>query len=138
MGGVIASWADKFGGRSLRAQAIKNPSFAGDRTPPADGVSLEQPAVARVNASRWIADCPVTGCEGAEYVNLDERLFFCCECRNQAFGNSPIKVALPDADTLAEIERLLLLRPAPASRNWESDRSVDDLKAENTEAGDPT
>lgn len=136
MAATIVTWADKFGGRSLEAQALKNPSFAGERTPPADGVSLDASAVARVNGGRWIADCPA-GCGGCEYVNFNDLRFFCCECRNAAWGNHPIPVVAPDADLRGEIEAVLKLRPIPRTRNW-TGQTVDELVAENQEEGDPT
>lgn len=131
----IVTWADKFGRRSLNAHAISHPSFAGDRTPPAAGVSLAVKAVARVNSGRWIADCPTPGCGGAEYVDMDNPVFFCCECRNAPSGHQPIAVTVPDATSRSGIETALLKRPAPMTRNWRQPETVADLVDENAQMG---
>jgi hypothetical protein len=124
----LITWADRFGSRSLQAHAMTNPSSIGDLTLPDDRVSDAAHAIARVNHGRWIADCPF-GCGGAEYVNPDQLLFFCCECRNAKTGGRPVKVKMPRAH--ARIEELLLERTQTASRNWSPGETLADLKAEN-------
>ncbi len=45
---------------------------------------------------------------------------------------------IPLPPMLAEIERLLLLRPVMVHRNWCPPETVDDLRAENLAHGDPS
>lgn len=131
----IVTWADKFGRRSLRAHALQSPSFTGDITPPADGLDLSVTAYARVNHGRWIADCPFDGCRGAEYVDVDEPVFFCCECRNAPVQHHPVRVEIPAAKHRREIETVLLARPVASTRHWWPRESVADLKRENRDHG---
>lgn len=87
---------------------------------------------ARVNAGRWIVDCPT--CNSAEYVWPDEPLFMCTNCWNQTEGNKWRKVDVPvQRET---IERILRARPVPQSRNWTIE-TLAELRAENREHGDP-
>lgn len=135
MSARIVHWADKFGARDLLEHALRSPSSVGDLTPPSPGVTLEVVAVARVNGGRWIADCPTDGCHGAEYVNIDELLFFCCECRNAAVDHHPLRVVIPANGMRQQIEAYLGARPAPATRNWFPHETVKDLRDENREHG---
>lgn len=129
----LVTWESYFGARSLAEQAWKNPSSMRDSTLPADGVSDAATATVRVSGGVWIADCPTDGCSGAEAVNFKTPLFFCCECRNAAYGNQAVAVALPDPDVRAGVEAALLARPAPATRHWAPPETADDLLAENEE-----
>lgn len=129
----VISYTDKFGGRTLTEHAAASPSFLGDLTLPAPGVALGVTINAIVNTGRWLAVCPT--CQGAEYVNLDNPLFFCCECRNQAVDHQPIPVTVPDTKTRSQIETYLGARPAPANRNWLPGETVKDLRAENRTHG---
>lgn len=131
----IVHWADKFGDRSLLEHSQRHPSSVGDMTPPAPGVALGVTVEARVNGGRWIGDCPTDGCAGAEYVNLDELLFFCCECRNAAFDYHPIPVEAPAEKARTQIEAYLVARPVPATRNWLPGETVKDLRSENRAHG---
>lgn len=142
----IVTFDDRFGGRSLREHALRSPSFLGDLTPPADGVLLDVTTDAFVNGGRWVALCPVAGCLGCEYVNFDDPRFFCCECRNAAFGHVPIRVVLPDARTRGQVEAYLGARAAWQSRNWtgseavaaffgEKPQTISDLRKENRAFG---
>lgn len=131
----IPSWESHFGARTLLAHALQNPSFVGDRTPPAAGVSLAAKATARVSGGFWIADCPTDGCAGAELVNFADPLFFCCACRNAAFGNLPLAVTVPAPKKRVDIEAYLGSRPAPATRNWLPHETVTDLRDENKAHG---
>jgi hypothetical protein len=65
----------------------------------------------------------------AEYVWLATPLFFCTSCGNASIGGRWRPVAVP-ADR-AEIERLLLARPDPATRSWRPGETTDQLAAEN-------
>lgn len=130
----LVDWEAKFGARTLEDNAFRFPSSTGDRTLPAPGVDLSIEATARVNAGRWIADCPF-GCGGAEYVDLSNQLFFCCECRNAPVGNAPVRVALAAKDELSTIEASLLERPDPRTRNWTPSEDVSALQIENLDMG---
>lgn len=132
---AIVSYADRFGDRSLREHAARNPSFIGDFTPPAIGVALGVATEAFVNGGRWLALCQTESCNGAEYVNLDELLFFCCECRNAESDHHAIRVVLPDAKTRKQVEAYLGARPAWETRNWHPTETVAQLRAENREHG---
>lgn len=125
----LVTWADKFGGRSLLAHALTVQSSTGDAALPAAGTAKAPVAIARVNHGRWIADCPF-GCGGAEYVNLDDPVFFCCECRNRAVDHHPVKVELPDKKRRDRIEQLLAQRPI-GRRHWQPGETVGHLETEN-------
>lgn len=58
------------------------------------------PVVARIDHSRWIADCD---CGGAEYVDPDETIFFCFSCNNVAFNGKIRTVTFPLKEKLEEI-----------------------------------
>lgn len=131
MSARIVHWADRSGGRSLLEHAQQSPSSVGDLTPPAAGVALGVNLAARVNGGRWIADCPTDGCCGAEFVNLDDPLFFCCECRNAEVAHQPIPITVPAVATRKQIEAYLGARPAPATRNWFPHETIKDLRDEN-------
>lgn len=64
---------------------------------------------ARIYQGSWIADCP--DCRGAEFVDPDEPIFFCCTCINRANSFKSRPVTFPDEPTRKEIERLILARP---------------------------
>jgi len=123
------------GTRTLEEHARRNPNGQLDRTTPAEGVHRGKKAIARVSGSCWIADCP-TGDGGAEFVNFEEPLFFCCGCRNAKWKGKPLEVVVPDPAERLEIEQVLLKRPDPATRNWSPGEEVSDLKVENLTHGE--
>ncbi|MHB0922612.1 MAG: hypothetical protein ACYC3H_01430 [Bellilinea sp.] len=65
------------------------------------GVTLDPTAisdsevVARIDHGRWIADCE---CNGAEYVDPGEPVFFCLSCLNGSNGGRlrPVKFPSPE------------------------------------------
>jgi hypothetical protein len=116
---------------TLTEHAVHNPNSVQDYTPPASGVSSDRTTTAYVSGGVWVARCPEAGCRGVEMVRFSDRQFFCCECRNASVGHHPILVELPDEHVAETVDRILELRPVPASRNWRPDESVDDLKREN-------
>lgn len=131
----IATFESRFGAVSRRAFALKNPSFSGDQTPPAEGVALGVRAVARVNGGRWIADCPTPDCNGAEYVSFTDPVLFCHGCRNAAVDHLLIPVDVPSEKTRTQVETYLLARPVPETRNWDPSEPVTKLRDENRERG---
>lgn len=109
-----------------------------------------QPVLARIDFGRWIADCE---CGGAEYVDLDERVFYCFSCGNRAHGGNARPVTFPPEEDIVEIEKLLMDRPieegkggndiekallgqplvGELSRSWDPDESIQDLIDQNKE-----
>jgi len=119
-------WVDK----RLWHQASRQ----GVALPPLDAVSGD-PLVAVVDANRWIVHCPT--CNGAEFVWKQTLLMMCATCWN---GGNVLPytfrpVALPPR--IKAIERVLMARPVPATRNWTPDETVADLEAENEANGLP-
>lgn len=76
------------------------------------GVRLEKticdaPVTARIDHGRWIADCE---CNGAEYVDPEEPIFFCLSCLNREHGGKLRPVKFPTAEVRKKI--LAGLNPA--------------------------
>ncbi len=71
-------------------------------------VISSRPVYARIELGQVIADCE---CGCAEFVDIEEPIFYCFECFNRRDGGAVRPVQFPDADTWAEITRLVLLRP---------------------------
>lgn len=90
-----------------------------------------------VNAGRWIVRCPSPRCGGSTIVPTACDRYFCTNCLNATHANRWLHVAWPDADELAAIERVLMQRPVPATRNWDPPETVAVLEAQNLAAGDP-
>lgn len=87
---------------------------------------------ARVNWSRWIVDCPF--CKAAQDASRAKPIFWCVECDMLQNEYAPMTVAFPlDAD---EIERVLMQRHNPKSRNWTPGETLNDLIKENRDYGD--
>lgn len=91
--------------------------------------SLGDPVIARVEQSRWLADC--LDCRGAERVNLDDPRFYCLSCFNRANDGNYRPVVFPA--NLEAIEDILMVRPVAENRNWTADETVADLERENQE-----
>lgn len=87
---------------------------------------------ARVNQSRWIADCPSSDCHGAEYVDMDNKIFMCSGCWNVDYDYKWLRISVPN--DRRKMEAVLLLRP-PKFRNWFPNETIEDLKKENIEHG---
>jgi hypothetical protein len=95
------------------------------------GATMREETVSpRVNQGRWLFDCPacqLAGKRTAAVVTPGIETAVCLEC------GSEFPIRFPEH--LAEIERQLMLRPDPTTRNWEPSESVDDLEVENREHG---
>lgn len=94
----------------------------------ADTVSV----IPRVNHGRWVVDCPSGDCRAGLLVTATDFVCDCTDqgvCRHGPSCGQMVAVVVPD--DFAEIERLLLFRPALENRNWSFGESVDDLKREN-------
>ena len=88
----------------------------------------ERPVVAaRANWSRWIVDCLL--CRSALQMRPGSAVFRCWECGLEA------AVVWPDVEMQRGVERLLSMRPDPATRNWWPGETLVDLMVENAEHG---
>jgi len=130
---LIHNWETYLGERTLEEHAEGNPNGMLNRSIP-HGLKVNPRAVARVSGSCWIADCP-SGDGGAEFVNFTDLRFFCCTCRNAAWGGKALEVLPPDPAFRLQVEKVLLNRPDPDTRNWSPEESLADLKAENLTHG---
>lgn len=98
-------------------------------------VVTEPVAIARVAQGWWVADCPRPFCAGAEHAGrrdgnvggLTGAGFRCANCGLLCASRWP--------GNIEDIERLLLQRPVPQTRNWSPGESLADLLAENLEHG---
>lgn len=114
-----------------------------------------EPVRARIWQGQWIADCE---CNGAEFVEPTEPIFFCWGCLNRLNGGHVRPVLFPpnreeieqlvlarpvdDIRGLTDLERAGLARPLAfaeidgqrlgLSRNWEPQETADDLREQNT------
>lgn len=86
---------------------------------------------AHINHNRWIVSCPL--CSGAMLASKSDPIFWCVNCENQANKGHPMAVVFPKRTGL--IEWILMKRPDPATRNWKSPESIDDLIRENKRHG---
>lgn len=91
--------------RVAAAKKVK-PSFVVNADPGSE-------VVARVDHGRWIADCP--DCNGAEYVDPDEPVFFCFGCLNTQYQGQLRPVRFPPPEIRERIEANL--RPE-AYNSW--------------------
>lgn len=83
---------------------------------------------ARIEHGRWLGDCPVDGCSGAELVDPEWPFLVCYSC-----GDGPFGVTFPK-DRVA-IEAALLARPRALTRNWIPGETAADLRRESAENG---
>lgn len=93
-----------------------------------NGPALE----AHISHDRWVVDCP--DCGGADVVFMAEPLMWCHECGNRKVGGKWRRVSLPS--NAKQIEAILSLRPRVDQRNWRAEEMIEDLIAQNVEAGD--
>lgn len=91
----------------------------------------------RANHGRWLVDCPSDVCRAAVLFAGD--LLMTCDCRDanvcehEGVCRQTMTVVVPDE--LAEIDRVLSLRPMRENRNWTPGETVRDLKRENVTHG---
>src|SRR5215216_7307862 len=85
-----------------------------------------QQAFVRAYNSMWIADC---ACKNAVRLDRFQPAFECDYC-GQFY-----ELVWPAENTVYSIERLLLMRPLPYTRNWCPGETVHDLMRENSEHG---
>jgi len=81
------------------------------------------PVMARLDAGRWLADCPI--CDGAELVSVSDPVFFCLSCSS---GGMWWPVEWP-VDR-AEIEAEVIKRSDLMGWAWNPGETLADLEAE--------
>ena len=84
-------------------------------------------SVAFADWGSWKARC--AWCTSALALSRFQEGFVCWDC-----GRS-VDVVWPSAAMVRGVERLLMMRPAPKTRNWLPTESLSDLLAENVEHG---
>lgn len=95
------------------------------------------PTQARINWSRWIADCPA--CGSALAVQRGQHDFGAWTPDGFASGcwdcGTRTVILWPADDLAAGVERMLSMRPDPKTRNWTPGETLHDLMVENAHAG---
>jgi len=81
-----------------------------------------------VNQGNWVVNCP--HCKGSQIAEPGHP-FYCVDCLMVGNEGYAQKVWFPGARRT--IERLLMMRPDPATRNYLVGETVDSLRAENLE-----
>ncbi len=134
------AWIDHTSRRQARRNLLDTP-FTGRVS--------GQAVLARINFGRWSAFC--LDCGGSEYVDPEERIFYCFSCGNRTNGGDARPVAFPSAAMREEIERLVMARPVDDrrgvnamdralkarclvpgfSRSWEPPETPDELARQN-------
>lgn len=72
-----------------------------------DGSVAGKPVYALVSNGRWLAMCDQPGCRGSEYVDPEEKVFYCLSCGN---GNNSKGRPVIFPPNYAELEAALLER----------------------------
>ena len=86
-----------------------------------------------VNRSSWAVNCPF--CKGSQVIEPGD-LFFCVDCLMLGNEGYAMKVWFPKERKM--IEKILMYRPDPQTRNWLIGETLDQLRAENVEHKLPT
>lgn len=93
-----------------------------------DQISLTaDPALARVDAGWWIADCPNPRCNSAMALVRGARGFLCADCFNADIGRLYRALVWPEAAEIRAIERELLKRPELLFMHWRPGVTVAEL-----------
>lgn len=77
--------------------------------------------------SRWVARCGL--CPSAEQLRPRTSHFKCVEC------GTVTEVIWPTEEMIVGVERVLMMRPDPSTRNWLPGETLNDLVWENGEHG---
>lgn len=96
--------------------------------PEPTGTSLT-PVLARLDAGRWLADCPL-GCNGAEWVSQADPVFLCLSCGS---GGQWWPVEFPAEKT--GIDNEVTKRAAINAWGWNPGETLADLRAETGRLG---
>lgn len=102
--------------------------MAGEHFSTKDSLVRGPPLEARVDHGRWIVDCP--HCKGAECVTLDDPVFLCLSCGNEAVGGKLYRVKFPPPARRRKLEALLAERPL-FGQNWDPSISLTRVRTEN-------
>ena len=99
--------------------------------------NIEGSVTAFINNGRWVVGCDI--CHTAVVAEYSDPFFCCPSCGS---GGAWRRVIFPLPEEKAKIEAVLLMRPgfrhSAPNRNWEPAReTLDDLRRQNIEAGDP-
>lgn len=95
---------------------------------PLTEVSDAEPLLARVYEGSWIVDCP---CGGADFAWLAAGVTMCGSCGNMGKPMRGKWRRFVIAGDRRAIERHLLARPVPATRNWLPGETMGSLIREN-------
>lgn len=115
--------------KAMSRKRVKNGMTPLPNIPPIIEKDGADPIIARINHSRWIADCPF--CNGAEFVPIDNPKFMCQSCWNDG---SLEYIAIEMPNNRKAIETALNKRPRIETRNWEGE-TVKQLRQENIDMG---
>jgi hypothetical protein len=88
--------------RKRRKKNMLDTPFTGKKDTQAES------AVAYIDHGRWLADCPV--CNGTEYVDPDEKIFYCFSCGNFDIDGAARHVSFPSARERRQIEKQVMKR----------------------------
>ncbi len=80
---------------------------------------------ARLDAGRWLADCPLDNCHGAEMVDTTDPVFVCLSCGS---GSQQWAVEFPLIKT--DIDAEVSKRQDIHGWAWDVGETLDDLEAE--------
>lgn len=97
------------------------------------GALCDQSVVPYINHGGWKITCPT--CSSAQLAHRTTRRLWCENCLNQEHAALWLSVVWPPDAMVRDIERVLLLRPDPATRNWRSPETVEGLADENRAHG---
>ena len=84
----------------------------------------QEPVKARLDAGRWLADCPM-GCRGAEMVSPAEPVFLCCSCGS---GDKWWPVVFPRIKKAIEFE--VIKRDKVMGWSWFPGEGITTIRAE--------
>lgn len=91
------------------------------------------PLLASICRSAWVVHCDV--CHEQLFIEPGE-VYFCPNCLNAKHGNRARLVIFPNESDRAEIEKLLLKRVVPDTRNWNASETIGDLVKEQISHGE--
>ncbi len=94
------------------------------------GFATDIVARARLEHGRWLVDCPLPGCAGAQYASKTHRQFHCVDCLHQATPAEGRWIRVKWPANVLEIEEALAERDRPGNRNWIPGETVAALRAQ--------
>jgi hypothetical protein len=100
---------------------------------PGDPSPSDPPVEARIDWGRWVVDCLMPNCGGAQAAFQTDKRFLCTYCLNTMFGGRWLRVVWPKRSKKETIEEILNARPWEGNQNWRPNETMHDLRAENIE-----